>query len=588
MPRLAGYRGAVKKFLRDLRSLDSERSKFITPAVTDALEVQERENDEVDEGLLQAAHQQNQSLPVNLLPNELLIQIFLLVRGSRLRKGGEDNPAWRTLMLVCRFWHDVVLASPVMWCSFDIGLNAHWTHLALTRSNPATVNIHMRSNYVSQEQIDLISPHAHRIRRLVFSDGVDAQWSSALHTLLDRTMPALEAFSLSMKPHRAPKQTQPTYLHVQLSSAQSPRLQSLSLSHVVMPRDPLLFSKLRILTLKKCECDYSLDQFLDVLSTCTVLRKFCLLSFLSHLTDNPPSESRPTSQRTSISLPRLAIIILGHHPPNYTSHFLARLLLPANVQLAVYADAPIPRLPADGSALDALPQNRATVLPVLRAVNRAELQVQGRGYYLRGATRRSGEKCAVELGYHPTGHGPGRRDLLLRGLADLVSAFRAAPLRFLSIRGLSVAVTQAKWREVLDAFPRLRELRVNDDGPMVALVGALHSESPEPSSVSGHGVDTRRRSLLPCPHLGSLTLELECDMYGPFLDMVLECMQRRAEKGVRLHKLELRSLTPADAVQEDWLAFVRGLEGVVSDVSYRHQVAAATAIAGVNSVLHDL
>ncbi|KAM5545875.1 hypothetical protein V8D89_000001, partial [Ganoderma adspersum] len=188
-----------------------------------------------------------------------------------------------------------------------------------------------------------------------------------------------------------------------------------------------------------------------------------------------------------------------------------------------------------------------------------------------GATSRSGEKYPLGLQYcpvldNPWDRGLGRRDLLLRSLADLVAIFQPSSLRHLSIRGLSVAVTQAKWREVLDAFPRLKVLRVNDDAPMVAFVGALQSESSSIPDSDLHNAG--RGSSLPCPRLRFLALELGCDMYGPFLDMLLDCVRRRAEKGSPLPKLQVQSYSPAEAVAEDWTAFVQGLEGLVPDVSY--------------------
>ena len=73
----AGYRSSVKRVLQDLHLLQLERVD-ITPTVPpDAPEL--RNQDEVDRELLQVATSRNQSLPINQLPDELLIRIFLLV-----------------------------------------------------------------------------------------------------------------------------------------------------------------------------------------------------------------------------------------------------------------------------------------------------------------------------------------------------------------------------------------------------------------------------------------------------------------------------------------------------------------------------
>ena len=563
----AGYRSSVKRVLQDLHLLQLERVD-ITPTVPpDAPEL--RNQDEVDRELLQAATSRNQSLPINQLPNELLIRIFLLM--GPLRRKGRDGLAWIKLMLVCRYWRDVALASPGMWRSIDIGRNPHWTDLALTRSDPATLDIYTHNKYLSQDLFTRIYPHAHRIRSLAFSYGMEGQWSPALLNLFDRPMPALEALTLSMQPDRlTPGPTQSSSVDIQLSSQRFPGLQLLSLSYMAMPRDSLLFSKLHSLTLDNCTCDCSLDQFLDILSSCSMLRNLFLISFLNHLTGNWPTQSTP--ERAPISLPRIAVVFLARVLPRHSSQFLAHVLLPAKTCLVMQVDIPTQEPDSNDSLQDAIPQNHDTVLPVLHGITEVELYVQRSEYIFRGASSRSAEKYLLGLQYCPVMENPwdrrglGRRDLLMRSLADLVAIFQPSSLRHLSIQGLSVAVTQAKWREVLDAFPRLRVLRINDDAPMVALVGALQSESPSIPGSEPHNAG--RGPSLPCPQLRFLALEIGCDMYGPFLDMLLECVRRRAEKGSPLPKLEVQSYSAPEAVAEDWTAFVQGLEGLVPDVSY--------------------
>ncbi|PIL29055.1 hypothetical protein GSI_09103 [Ganoderma sinense ZZ0214-1] len=570
MPRLS----KVKRLLQDLRGRRSPEPKGVThPAEAAPVEV---------------ARLSNQSLPIHQLPNELLIRIFLLVclKGPVSLEGPQakdmDNATRMTLMLVCRFWRDVALATPIIWRFIEMGRDVYWTKLALTRSDPSTIDIDMRRSTISSEELELLYPHAHRIRRLDFYEGNNKPQSSALHTLCDLGMPALEELALGRSPFIGPTLANQPGIHTKLSSQQYPRLRMLCLSRITMPCDPLLYSKLHSLILMDCDCDYSFDQFLDILSSCSsTLQKLYLVSFLDRLSDSEP-EAKP--RRSLISLPRMGEMGLWRHLSCYSSHLIAHLSIPITARIEVHAEGGTfstndPR--ANGSLVDAIPRDHPTTFPVLSALVRAELETpnQGPTYTLSGDTRRSGTTYLVELRYNPAQRvGPGgnapfasHRELLPRSLDDLVALLRGPSLRCLSICGISFLISQAKWLEVLGAFPNLEELRVSDNGPMVGLVGALQFEpSPGPSSSIP---EPRAGQLSPilCPELSFLALELECDLYSTLLGLLIDCMQYRAENGSRLHKLEVRSLSPADTIKKDWNVFMAGLEGLVPEVSYVFQ-----------------
>ncbi|KAM5545892.1 hypothetical protein V8D89_000018 [Ganoderma adspersum] len=583
MPRL----GKVKRLLQDLRGYRApEPPRYTHPAEALAALVQERI--EVDAERLEAASLSNRSLPIHHLPNELLTRIFFLVCFKRpLSLGGPQakdmDRATRTkLMLVCRYWREVALATPMMWRFLEMGRHVYLTKLALERSDPATIDVDICRNYIFPEEFELLYQHAHRIRRLDFYDCDHKHQSSVLDTLFDLGMPALEELSLFRSPFVSPRLANQVDIPTELSFQQYPHLRMLCLSRITMPRDPLLYSKLHTLVLIDCHCDYSFNDFLDILSSCSsTLRKLSLVSFLDRLSDNGTAPSKAMPRRSPISLPRVRDMALRKHLSCYSSHFLANLSLPSNAYIEIHAEGGIfsrddPQAMANRSLRYAIPPDHTTTFPVLRAIVRVELDTQT--YTLRGATRWSGTSYPLELKYSPSqrpvpgGYAPfaSERELLPRSLDDLVALFQGSSLRCLSIRGVSFLVSQAKWLEVLRAFPRLEELRVSDNGPMVGLVGALQWFEPYPTP-DEH--DAGRVSPYACPKLRLLALELQCDLYSTLLGLLTDCVQFRAEEGLRLHKLEVRSFSPADVIDEDWCSFVWGLEGLVKDVSYEFQPA---------------
>ena len=585
MPRLS----TIKRLLQDLRSLRS-RSPEYRHATHSSEASAAHEQIEVDSERLETTHLSNPALPVNQLPNELLIRIFVLASLkstiSLLSPHAKDmdTPAWMKLMLVCRYWRDVALATPTLWRFIEMGRDVRWTKIALTRSDPATIDVDVGHHYISSDEFDLLYPHAYRIRRLDFYDGNHEQRSSVLTTLFDLGMPALEELAFCRNPYIGPTLPHQADIHAKLSSQQNPHLRVLCLSRVAIPRDRPLYAKLRTLILIECSCDLSLDEFLGIISSCSsTLRKLCLVSFLDRLSGNWAAGA--TTSRPPINLPRMRVMVLRKHDASYLAHFLAHLSLPSKARIEVHAEGGV-FLPSDprakGSLLDAIPSNHTMSFPVLGAVTRAELDLQGYTYIVRGATQRWGTTYPLELKYDtaqrpvPGGFAPiaTQRELLPRSLDDLIAVLRGSSLRCLSIRGVLYPVSQTKWQEVLAAFPHLEELRVGDDGPMVSLIGALQFEpSVLPSSIAEHSVERPTPGFL-CPKLWFLALELECDFYSTLTGLLIDCVQSRAEKDLRLHKLEVRSFSPPDEIEADWKAFVRGLEGLVPDVSYVVQPAA--------------
>ncbi|KAI1785893.1 hypothetical protein LXA43DRAFT_99918 [Ganoderma leucocontextum] len=75
----------------------------------------------------------NRSLPINRLPNELLVQIFVSGVHSELFDSDSDlwvtwrrgpPPSFSKIMGTCRLWRDIILGTPALWLPWVQG---YWT-----------------------------------------------------------------------------------------------------------------------------------------------------------------------------------------------------------------------------------------------------------------------------------------------------------------------------------------------------------------------------------------------------------------------------------------------------------------------------
>ncbi|KAI5989591.1 hypothetical protein EDD15DRAFT_1309309 [Pisolithus albus] len=116
--------------------------------------------------------------PINRLPNELLEQIFLLIRSEREK-----------LAHVSRRWRDVIFDTPSIWNEIDLSCYEGCPellelHLERSRQTPLTVTLYSDQ----QPEVDIALLHANRIRVLrIFGDA-----QHIIDRIVSLTFPALE------------------------------------------------------------------------------------------------------------------------------------------------------------------------------------------------------------------------------------------------------------------------------------------------------------------------------------------------------------------------------------------------------------
>ncbi|KAJ7784483.1 hypothetical protein B0H16DRAFT_299259 [Mycena metata] len=203
--------------------------------------------------------------PVLRLPSELLSSIFIAgVLGSTEEDASESADEGNctvmlgTLMLVCRYWLEVALATPLLWAKIAVSphhsLERARRKLGRSRSCPLdiTINFGPRTEYTSSvtEQVvhamDLFRPALWRIKSFRLSVPSRPQ-AHAVLLRCQEDAPLLE--TLSIRIYHALQEDNYSIAPLPLFNGCTPRLRSCSLDSFNFGWDVRLVSRLRVLKL---------------------------------------------------------------------------------------------------------------------------------------------------------------------------------------------------------------------------------------------------------------------------------------------------------------------------------------------------
>ncbi|KAK0201828.1 hypothetical protein DFS33DRAFT_1386131 [Desarmillaria ectypa] len=256
--------------------------------------------------------------PIHRLPSELLASIFVIgVLGI------DENPVLvSTLMLVCRYWADVVLDTPVLWSRIAVGphdsLERARRKLKRSKSCPLdiTINFGTRTEYTNSvtEQVvhamDLIRPALWRTRSFSLSVPNRPQAHAAL-LRCQEDAPLLE--TLSIRIYRSMQDDRYSSPPLPLFNGHTPRLRSCSLTSFNFGWDHRLVSRLCVLKLEGYFNGFtpSASVLLGILRQCPELEELDLRN-MSDVDSDPcypsvPVEEYGPPQTTGklVPLPRL-------------------------------------------------------------------------------------------------------------------------------------------------------------------------------------------------------------------------------------------------------------------------------------------
>ncbi|KAM5545886.1 hypothetical protein V8D89_000012 [Ganoderma adspersum] len=466
-----------------------------------------------------------QSVPyISWLPNELLVQVFLLYAEGATPTSQRHTPQlakmrWLPLMLVCRHWRDVALASPILWRVVHPASQTQWTTLVLARSAPATIDLTFRDRgSLFMETFKAVSTHVDRLQKLRFISFHPDLRHATLRFLCSAVgFPTLETLEYLINT-RDPEAVG-GFADIELSSECFSCLQSLQLYIAVALQDQSLCEKPRVLCLTRCLCGPSFDAFLNILSSCNVLQVFTMVACLQYLSDE---SSIP--QRTPIHLLNLTTLSLRENPPAHTSQFLSCLFLPPMVKVSIMATH------RDGGCAPSisciLPPRHTDVFPALAQCTDVRLLVLHK-YALCFDIPAHTLSCASLF----LSHG----EVTLSSAAlDLTRVFGRAPLTHLSISSNGDHIPPSDvWISIFRTFPRLEWLRAR------TMKFSMMMANPFKNLPVGLHNTLRSRTMSPpCLELGVITVNgMATDI--DYFNAWVECLRGRLERGLVLPKLEI-------------------------------------------------
>ncbi|CAL1712837.1 unnamed protein product [Somion occarium] len=267
------------------------------------------ERDILESRLEQAVRLQS---PVQRLPNELLASIF--IQGV-LDMEEEDSLMLSSLMLVCRYWKEVAINTPILWSRVVAGTRHSLGKVRRKLERSKSVPLHVCVDFsprVDNENVstaniilamDLLQTSIWRWKSFRLTVPNRPQAHAAL-TRCQEEAPLLEILSIrilhSMQedhfPHRAP---------LPLFEGRTPCLKSCSFTSFNFGWDMKLLSRLRVLKLGGYWNGFSpsVDTILGILKACPSLEEFALrnMSDVDPDSCSMPEPDHSEHERTSDS-----------------------------------------------------------------------------------------------------------------------------------------------------------------------------------------------------------------------------------------------------------------------------------------------
>ncbi|RDX40087.1 hypothetical protein OH76DRAFT_460313 [Lentinus brumalis] len=455
----------------------------------------------------------NTTVPVNALPDELLVQIFAFFRAAVDREwqlAGE----WMKIQGVCRRWRQIAISTPMFWRAIKVYKKREWLSLSLLRSARTSVDItFLHPSFPPTAAMVLLS-HASRIRRLVIQSA-NAAWNAVLIKLFSFPTPSLEILRVLQRN---------AHDDLGIRGDRLPGLKDLALERYVVPGDKTLFANLRTLVLDSCIFGASWPQpFLNLLKTAGHLEKLtlkkCLTSSAGLYLEAPRAER--------VVLTSLRTFRISGDSSSMTAAFLNSLQVPnishAEIECDTFAND---TFRVTDTIASALPADVKAVLPMWTAVNSVRVTAED-DYFEVLARTAAGQTIHVSL--------MSSLSTLLWGssfgrlIADCARLFANSPIRHLDLEGNHALVGVDTWRDVFGQFTELETLTLcgSHCGSLDTLWKGLAS-APD-----GH---------ICCPRLARIATEegMEICFSDFLLGSLFETLRKRQAGGARLGLLDVR------------------------------------------------
>ncbi|KAG6868982.1 hypothetical protein C0993_006504 [Termitomyces sp. T159_Od127] len=277
--------------------------------------------------------------PVLRLPSELLSSIFVM---GVLEIGDEDPVMVSTLMLVCRYWSEVALNTPVLWTKISVSphdtLEKTRRKLERSKSCPLDISINFepRMDYTTSiiehviRAMELIRPALWRTKSFRLSVPNRPQAHAALLRCQENA-PLLETLSIHI--HHSMQDDSYSSPLLPLFKGYTPRLQSCSLTSFNFGWDHRLMTNLRVLKLAGYFNAFtpSASTLLDVFRQCPDLEELALRNISSSSVDFDTCHSNdfsPPPLSRLIQLRRLTRLSLYYSGIGLTRQIMSHVAFP--------------------------------------------------------------------------------------------------------------------------------------------------------------------------------------------------------------------------------------------------------------------
>ncbi|RPD61941.1 hypothetical protein L227DRAFT_573813 [Lentinus tigrinus ALCF2SS1-6] len=159
-----------------------------------------RQVHEIRRSILDIDELNNAQLPINALPEEILLEVFSLVEVAPPLSGGENCSRVSTRMAiqaVCRHWRRVLCSNPGSWRTIEVRSRSEWLRICLERcaDAPADITLHPRSHTVDTWLI--LAQHASAIRSMTIRGLDESGRTSVVGLLVDHQWPILQRLKIS-------------------------------------------------------------------------------------------------------------------------------------------------------------------------------------------------------------------------------------------------------------------------------------------------------------------------------------------------------------------------------------------------------
>ncbi|KAG8898405.1 hypothetical protein FRC00_002857 [Tulasnella sp. 408] len=255
-----------------------------------------------DNDYLTTLQSRNTLAPIHVLPEELLVNIWLLC----ISDASQIDDLLHTLALVCKAWYRGVLKHPVLWCHLQDSCKTEWYNdwvLRKSRNCPLHMRLSSPDATLSDALIDMAMPHCRRWKSFILAPHLQAG-SSALEPYLDTLANAkLDILtSFEAQPRTAWGQLDP------ISLPATPSLREMRLGRFPLHWETFNAPQLRALRISKLQFDESpFYRLLDLLRSTPFLEILLIkdTDFPLFLEDAHPH------QNLLIHLPRLRALYLS-------------------------------------------------------------------------------------------------------------------------------------------------------------------------------------------------------------------------------------------------------------------------------------